>query len=105
MNEPLTYGLATAAERIGGVSERWLATQLRSGRIPGRKVGRQWRMTSGDIKACLDLFMVSPRDESVEHPAPQRKASTPKERIPRRNSAATTSAPTADGQIPLFPAR
>ena len=60
-DQPLTYDLADAAERIGGVSERWLAAQLRDGKIPGRKVGRKWRMTAGDIDACLEIFKVVPQ--------------------------------------------
>jgi hypothetical protein len=60
MGDSLTFDLAEAAERIGGVSEKWLAAQLRSRKIPGRKVGRKWRMTQGDIDACLDIFKVCP---------------------------------------------
>lgn len=60
VHDRLTFDLAEAAERIGGVSERWLAAQLRAGAIPGRKVGRKWRMTAGDIDACLDIFKIGP---------------------------------------------
>lgn len=60
MGDSLTFDLTEAAERIGGVSEKWLAAQLRSRKIPGRKVGRKWRMTQGDIDACLDIFKVCP---------------------------------------------
>lgn len=60
MQDRLTFDLDEAAERIGGVSERWLAAQLRAGAIPGRKVGRKWRMTAGDIDACLEIFKIGP---------------------------------------------
>jgi hypothetical protein len=63
---PLTYDLAEAAERIGGVSEKWLATQLRQGKLPGRKVGRHWRMTQSDIEAAVELFGVRPQAISSE---------------------------------------
>jgi hypothetical protein len=63
---PLTYDLADAAERIGGVSEKWLATQLRQGKLPGRKVGRHWRMTDGDIEAAVEIFGVGPQANSGE---------------------------------------
>ncbi|MEN3225027.1 hypothetical protein PUR22_29615 [Mycolicibacterium porcinum] len=60
MPDRLTFDLAEAAERIGGVSEWWLAAQLRADVIPGRKVGRKWRMTAGDIDACLEIFKIGP---------------------------------------------
>lgn len=66
MTCPLTYDLAEAAERIGGVSEKWLATQLRRGRLRGRKVGRHWRMTDRDIEAAVEMFGVGPQTNSVE---------------------------------------
>ena len=40
---------------MGAPSERWLIEQLRSGRFPGRKVGRHWRMTDADINTALDI--------------------------------------------------
>lgn len=66
MTCPLTYDLAAAAERIGGVSEKWLAVQLRSGKLPGRKVGRHWRMTQSDIEAAVETFGVGPQVNSGE---------------------------------------
>lgn len=68
MPDRLTFDLAEAAERIGGVSERWLAAQLRAGAIPGRKVGRKWRMTAGDIDACLEIFKIGPECATREQP-------------------------------------
>jgi hypothetical protein len=66
VSAPLTYDLAEAAERIGGVSERWLAAQLRAGKLPGRKVGRKWRMTIGDIETAVDMFRVVPQSVPSE---------------------------------------
>jgi hypothetical protein len=39
--------------------ERWLLMQLRSGRFPGHKVQRQWRMSDDDIAAAVDLCAVT----------------------------------------------
>jgi len=63
MVESLTFDLAEAGERIGEVSAKWLAKELRSGKIPGRKVGRQWRMTQSDIDASLEIFKRDTRQE------------------------------------------
>lgn len=63
--EPLTYRLAEAAQRIGGVTERWLATELRAGRISGHKIGRQWRMSEADIQDIINRSRVVPRTVSV----------------------------------------
>jgi hypothetical protein len=51
----VTYSTAEAAEQIGAPSERWLIEHLRSGRFPGRKVGRHWRLTDQDIADVLDV--------------------------------------------------
>jgi hypothetical protein len=50
-----TYSVEQAVEIIGAPSERWLTEHLRSGRFPGRKVGRHWQVTDQDIAAILDL--------------------------------------------------
>ncbi|MGQ9350712.1 DNA-binding protein [Mycolicibacterium gilvum] len=50
----LTYSSADAADRMGAPSERWLIQKLRAGAFPGRKVGRNWRMTEQDITDALD---------------------------------------------------
>ena len=60
---PLTYSLAEAAQRIGGVTERWLAIRLRDGQASGYKIGRQWRMTEFDIQDLIDKSRVIPRSE------------------------------------------
>ncbi len=54
-----TYSTAEAAHEMGAPSERWLIEQLRSGRFPGRKLGRHWRMTDEDI---LDALAVCAND-------------------------------------------
>jgi hypothetical protein len=51
----LTYSTAEAFQRMGAPSERWLVEQLRSGRFPGRKIARLWRMTEQDINDALDI--------------------------------------------------
>jgi hypothetical protein len=66
VTEPLTYDLAEAAQRIGGVSEKWLAARLRAGKLPGRKVGRKWRMTASDIEAAVEMFRVVPQAHSAD---------------------------------------
>ncbi|MFA1704933.1 helix-turn-helix domain-containing protein [Mycobacterium intracellulare] len=50
-------GLADAAKEIG-TTERWLANQLRAGRFPAHKVGRQWRFTDRDIAEIIRLCAV-----------------------------------------------
>jgi hypothetical protein len=84
VTEPLTYDLAEAAERIGGVSEKWLAARLRAGKLPGRKVGRKWRMTASDIEAAVDMFRVVPQSDSPRSDAeavdPDRSGLTRKSR-------------------------
>lgn len=62
---PLTYSLAEAAQRIGGVTERWLATRLRDGQASGYKIGRQWRMTESDIQDLIDKSRVIPGSETT----------------------------------------
>jgi Helix-turn-helix domain len=59
-----TYSLAEAAEIVGAPSKRWLIQQLRSGRFPGRKIGRHWRMTEQDIADTLELCRNECRAES-----------------------------------------
>ncbi len=49
-----TYSTAEVANHMG-CTERWLIEQLRSNRFPGRKVGRQWRMTDRDVQDALDI--------------------------------------------------
>ncbi len=49
-DEPIT--LADAA-RVAGLSCGTLHTQLRRGRLPAHKVGRQWVLTRGDLHRYL----------------------------------------------------
>ncbi|MFE3196233.1 helix-turn-helix domain-containing protein [Nocardia sp. NPDC059240] len=49
-----TFALEIAADRIGA-SRDWVMRQLRTGRFPGRKVGRDWRMTESDILASIEI--------------------------------------------------
>lgn len=102
-DQPLTCDLAEAAERIGGVSERWLAAQLRDGNIPGRKVGRKWRMTAGDIDACLAIFKVGPRQRVPHRSSDTQEADQRPERgrkpVPRRSHSPAMK----DEQFLLFP--
>ncbi|MBX7136203.1 MAG: helix-turn-helix domain-containing protein [Fimbriimonadaceae bacterium] len=101
--QPLTYDLAEAAERIGGVSERWLAAQLRDGKIPGRKVGRKWRMTAGDIDACLEIFKVGPQQSVPHRSADAREADQRPERGRKSAPRKSHSPGMKDEQFLLFP--
>jgi excisionase family DNA binding protein len=67
--EPLTYSLAEAAQRIGGVSERSLATLLREGELSGYKIGRQWRMSEADIQDLIDKSRVTRRSKPAVNKA------------------------------------
>ncbi|ALF00482.1 excise [Mycobacterium phage BoostSeason] len=78
----LTYPVADVARRIP-CSERWLTEQIRAGRIPGRKVGRHWRMTEADIEAALESFRVAPESgrKSVAAERPFALTATSQRRI------------------------
>ncbi|ASR86788.1 excise [Mycobacterium phage Findley] len=78
----LTYPVADVARRIP-CSERWLTEQIRAGRIPGRKVGRHWRMTEADIEAALESFRVAPESgrKSVANARPFALTATSQRRI------------------------
>ncbi|QJD50348.1 excisionase [Mycobacterium phage MarkPhew] len=69
--DTLTHPLDEVAARIP-CSERWLTEQVRAGRIPGRKIGRHWRMTDADIEAALDSFRVTPAGRKSVAPPPDR---------------------------------
>ena len=49
-----THSAAEVADYLG-CSERWLIEQLRSNRLPGRRVARHWRMTDQDVQDALDI--------------------------------------------------
>ena len=55
-----TYSVGQGTRRIGAPSERWYIERLRDGRLPGRKVGRKWRLTDEDIADALDLCKNDP---------------------------------------------
>ncbi|WP_280393183.1 helix-turn-helix domain-containing protein [Nocardia wallacei] len=59
--ETRTLPLEEVADRLGAPSVDWLARQLRAGKIPGRKVGRSWRMTESDVARAIELLAVGPR--------------------------------------------
>lgn len=46
-------------------SEPWVTAEARSGRLPGRKVGRTWRFTDADVTAYLDRVAVVSATKSV----------------------------------------
>lgn len=53
--------LGEASERLALADhladpERFLARQLKAGKIRGRKIGRSWLMTDADIEAAIDAF-------------------------------------------------
>jgi len=55
-----TYPVAYGVKAIGAPSERWYVARLRDGRLPGRKVGRHWRLTEQDIIDALDILKNDP---------------------------------------------
>ncbi len=56
MAECLTHNLVEANKRIGGPSRRWLREECAAGRLPARKIGREWRMTDDDIASALKIM-------------------------------------------------
>lgn len=64
--ESLTYALDQAVVLMGAKSTRQLSEWLKSGRIPGRKIGREWRMTISDIEAAIESFGVSGQPQTPE---------------------------------------
>ncbi|MEC4904565.1 hypothetical protein R2351_17925 [Mycobacteroides chelonae] len=63
---PLTYGLTESVQLMGAKSERQVTEWLKAGRIPGRKIGREWRMTIEDIRDAIDSFGVRGEPETLE---------------------------------------
>ncbi|SKU76426.1 Uncharacterised protein [Mycobacteroides abscessus subsp. massiliense] len=63
---PLTYGLQDATQLMGARSVRQVTEWLKAGRIPGRKIGRAWRMTMDDINAAIETFGVRGEPETPE---------------------------------------
>ena len=67
-------------------SERWLADNLRAGRVPAKKIGRKWVLSADDIAAILQIcsknhlppFSV---DSSVSHAPPSSMTKTTLRRL------------------------
>lgn len=53
MSAALTLSPAEAAERIGGVTERWLKDKAAANLIPHTRVGRLIRFTPADVEAIV----------------------------------------------------
>jgi hypothetical protein len=51
--------------------QRWVVRQLRSGRFPGLKIGRNWFMTDADIEAAQDTLRNDPRPILAPESAPE----------------------------------
>ena len=67
--------------------ERWLAKQIKSGRVTARKIGRQWLFTAEDEVAALEVFASARppvRTPAVETPAAE--AVTPADGLSRRSA-------------------
>lgn len=47
-----TLSVTEVAARLD-VSRRWLIEQLRAGKFPGHRIGRQWRLTEADYDGIL----------------------------------------------------
>lgn len=47
------YTVPEAADQLR-VTEDWLIKKLRARQIPGRKVGRTWRMAPADVEAAVE---------------------------------------------------
>lgn len=55
-----------------GCKERWLVEQARDGKIPARRIAKQWRFTQQDCAEIVDLFangFHKPENESAVRPA------------------------------------
>jgi hypothetical protein len=66
----LLHDLAESAV-ILNCRQRWLMMELRAGRLPGRKVHRQWRMSDADIQAAIELCAVAPQQSAAPSLADQ----------------------------------
>jgi Helix-turn-helix domain len=50
----VTHSIAEVAASLD-CSPRWLTEQVRAGRFPAKKIGRNWRMTDQDVADALDI--------------------------------------------------
>lgn len=68
VDELKTYAAAEVARQLAGESlknpEIWILRQIRAGRIPAFKVGREWRMTDADVQAAIDSLR-SPKPRAL----------------------------------------
>ncbi|WP_036568568.1 hypothetical protein [Nocardia sp. BMG51109] len=80
--------LEEASQRLGAPSPDWLARQLRAQKLPGRKVGRSWRMTEGDIATAIALLATGPRPavQAPQSANPAGLTAGSRKRLERRNS-------------------
>ncbi|MEU6582786.1 DNA-binding protein [Nocardia sp. NPDC046763] len=82
--EMRTHSIEYAAEQIGAPSVDWLLRRLRRRELPGRQVGRNWRMTDGDIARSIELLA---RPAIVAVPDPAGLTPGSRRRLTRRRSA------------------
>lgn len=67
----ITYSAREVAAGLG-CTERWLIEQARDGKIPARRIAKQWRFTQQD---CVDILAMytngfrKPQNESAAQPA------------------------------------
>ena len=57
---PLFFDVATVAGWLRH-SEKWLCDQLRTGRLPARRIGRRWAFTKEDLDAIVELCAIGPK--------------------------------------------
>lgn len=82
--EMRTHTIEYAAELIGAPSADWLYRKLRRRELPGRLVGRNWRMTDSDIASSIELLA---RPAIVAAPDPAGLTPASRQRLTRRRSA------------------
>ncbi|MBF6328762.1 hypothetical protein [Nocardia transvalensis] len=59
-DEVETFPLAFVVEKTGVPSEDWLRRRLNARQIPGRRAGREWRMTLSDMAALVEYMATGP---------------------------------------------
>lgn len=64
--ETQTHALEFVVEQTGAPSVDWVVRKLRLGLIPGRKAGRQWRMTDSDIAALVEYMAQPARPRAID---------------------------------------
>jgi excisionase family DNA binding protein len=66
-DSPRTFAVSVGAERLG-VTVDWYMRQLRARKLPGHKIGRQWRLTDEDVEEALRIT-ARPAIETPPDPA------------------------------------